>query len=353
LKPFNLVGAMVTIRDVARHARVSVGTVSNVLNDSPLVKEVTRQRVLAAIKELDFHPMAAARSLSTQRTNTIAMVRTELRPRNSHIESDPFVLDLIDGITSAAVESGIGLTFWTTYVGQREMDLYRRLVTGRQIDGLIIFAVREDDPRVAYLNDQEFPFVTFGRPEPLETDNWIDVDSAAGIQSAVRHLADLGHRRIGYISPPHEQFLARQRWAGFAAGMQEADLPIDPELIYEGDFSEKSGQLGTHYFLDLPQPPTAIICNNDRMALGASRAIQARGMVVGKHISIVGYDNVPLARYNYPPLTTLNQPTGYIGAMLFKLLLSLISGTPDRELSGKLIQPELHVRQSSGPVFKK
>lgn len=344
---------MVTIRDVARHAEVSVGTVSNVLNGSPLVKQETRERVLAAIAALGFHPMAAARTLSTQRTNTIGMVRTELRPKSHQVESDPFVIDLIDGITSAAVESGVGLTFWTTYVGQTEMDLYRRLVHSRQIDGLIVFALREEDPRIQYLKEYDFPSVIFGRPEPLETSNWIDVDSAHGIELAVRHLVELGHRRIGYISPPHEQFLTRQRWAGYVAGMNAAGLEIDPELVHEGDFSEKSGQLGAHYLLDLPQPPTAIVCNNDRMAMGAMHAIQARGLTVGEHVSVVGYDNVPLSRFSNPPLTTLSQPTRLIGAMLFNLLLSIIDGQPDATLSGKLVTPELHVRQSTGRSVKK
>ena len=145
---------MSTIRDVARHANVSTGTVSNVLNGSPLVKEETRRRVMAAIEELGFHPTAAARSLSTQRTNTIGLIRTELRPHSHHIETDPIVLDLIDGIADAAVDSSIGLTFWTIPVGPQEMELYKRLVSSRQIDGLIIFALRQNDPRVTYLQDQ-------------------------------------------------------------------------------------------------------------------------------------------------------------------------------------------------------
>ncbi len=343
---------MATIRDVAQYAKVSVGTVSNVLNNSPLVKEATRRRVLAAIEALDFHPMAAARTLTTQRTNTLGMVRTELRPQNRRIESDPVILDLIEGITSAAVESGIGLTFWTTYVGQSEMDLYRRLVSGRQVDGFILFALREEDPRIQYLQEQNFPFVTFGRPEPLETSHWIDVDSAYGIETSVRHVFELGHTRIAYITPPHEQFLARQRWEGFTSGMHAAGLPIDPDLIYEGDFSERSGQLGTHYFLDLPEPPTAILCSNDRMALGAIHAAQARHLKVGKDISIVGYDNIPLSRYSYPSLTTLSQPTSAIGSMLFTLLTSIIDEQPDSTLTGKLIKPELHVRQSTGVPVK-
>lgn len=339
---------MSTIRDVARYANVSVGTVSNVLNGSSLVKEETRQRVLDAIRALDFHPKAAARSLSTQRTNTIGMIRTELRPQRNRIESDPFVLDLIDGITNAAIESSIGLTFWTIPVGRREMELYRRLVNSRQIDGLILFALREQDPRIAFLQERDFPFVTFGRLHPQEGTNWIDLDGAYGIELAVRHLIELGHRRIGYISPPHEQYLALLRWEGFVKAMGEAGLSIDPQLVYEGDFSEKSGQIAAHVFLDHPQPPTAIICNNDRMAFGAMRSIQSRGLVVGKDVSVVGFDDIALARYSHPPLTTLSQPTHEIGKALFELLIALINRQPVESLGGKLFKPELIVRQSTG-----
>ncbi|MCA0453612.1 MAG: LacI family transcriptional regulator [Chloroflexi bacterium] len=339
---------MATIRDVAQYAKVSVGTVSNVLNGSSLVKAETRQRVLAAIEVLKFHPTAAARSLSTQRTNTIGMIRSEIRPQQNRIETDPIVLDLIDGITNAAMDSGIGLTFWTIPVGSRETDLYKQLVNSRQIDGLILFALRENDPRIAFLQQQVFPFVTFGRLDPQETPNWIDLDSAYGIELAVQHLTELGHRRIGYISPPHEQYLARQRWEGFIRGMEAAHLPFDPSLTYEGDFSEKSGQLGTHFFLDQPNAPTAIICNNDRMAFGAMRAIQARRLTVGKDISVVGFDDIPLARYSHPALTTVSQPIQTIGKALFNLLLAIINRENTDALGAKLFAPELHVRQSSG-----
>ncbi len=339
---------MATIRDVARHARVSVGTVSNVLNGSSLVKDETRQRVLNAIHELDFHPTAAARSLSTQRTNTIGMIRSELRPQSNRIESDPIVLDLIDGITNAAIESSIGLTFWTIPAGQREMELYKRLVNSRQIDGLIVFALRERDPRLTFLHEQSFPFVTFGRLDPQEGLNWIDLDGAYGIELAVRHLIELGHRRIGYISPPHEQYLAQQRWQGFVSAMQTANLPIDMQLVFEGDFSEKSGQIGTHVFLDHPQPPTAIICNNDRMAFGAMRSIQSRKLLVGQDVSVIGFDDIALARYSHPPLTTLSQPIHDIGRALYSLLIALINREPIDSLGGILFKPELVIRHSTG-----
>ena len=153
------------------------------------------------------------------------MVRTELRPYNTKIEFDPVVLDLINGITTEAIESGVGLTFWTIPVGAQEMALYRRLVSARQVDGLILFAPRENDPRIAYLMQRQFPFVVFGRNSSQHDFHWIDVDGAYGIQLAVNHLAELGHRRIGYIGPPSEQSLAEQRWMGFVAGDDSGEPP--------------------------------------------------------------------------------------------------------------------------------
>jgi DNA-binding LacI/PurR family transcriptional regulator len=130
--------------------------------------------------------------------------------------------------------------------------------------------------------------------------------------------------------------------------MNDAKLVIDKSLLFEGDFNEQSGQLGAHYFLDQYNPPTAIICNNDRMAFGAMRAIQARGLVVGQDVSVVGFDDIPLARYSNPPLTTINQPTWEIGKALFKLLMKFIDQDPIDNLGGRLIKPELVVRQSTG-----
>ncbi|MCC6803212.1 MAG: LacI family DNA-binding transcriptional regulator [Anaerolineae bacterium] len=338
---------MATIRDVARYANVSVGTVSNVLNGSPLVKDETRKRVTEAIEALSFHPAAAARSLSTKRTNTIGMVRTELRPYNTKIEFDPVVLDLISGVTTEAIDSGVGLTFWTIPVGAQETALYRRLVSARQVDGLIRFAPREHDPRITYLMERGFPFVVFGRNSSQRDFHWIDVDGAYGIRLAVDHLFELGHRRIGYVGPPSEQSLAEQRWLGFTQGMSAHGLAIDGELIFEGDFTERSGQLGAHHLLEQPQPPTAILCNNDRMAFGAMREVQSRGKVVGRDVAIIGFDDIPLARYTHPALTTIQQPVQEIGSLLFRLLQAVIEGEPTEEWSGRLIKPTLQVRQST------
>ncbi len=339
---------MSTIRDVAQFAGVSVGTVSHVLNGSSLVRDETRQRVLKAIEALHYHPKAAARSLSTQRADTIGMIRTELRPDGASVESDPFILELIAGISSAAVEDFIGLTFWTVPVGPSEIELYQRVVRGRQVDGLILFAPRRNDPRITYLKDSGFPFVLFGQHDPNDDLHWIDVDGTYGVELTVDHLAALGHERIAYLAPPIEQQLAQRRWEGFAAGMHKHGLKIDPELIVEGDFSEFSGYRCTRLLLDRLHPPTAIICSNDRMAFGAMSAAQEFGLKVGSEISIVGFDDIALARHAHPPLTTIYQPIREIGQMLYALVQALINDDPVDGLSGQLIKPVLRVRESTG-----
>lgn len=339
---------MSTIRDVAEFAGVSVGTVSHVLNGSSLVRDETRQRVLKAIETLHYHPKAAARSLSTQRADTIGMIRTELRPDGGSMESDPFILELIAGISGAAVKDFIGLTFWTVPVGPSEIDLYQRVVRGQQVDGLILFAPRLSDPRIKYLKDSGFPFVLFGRSDGNEDLHWIDVDGTQGLEITIDHLAALGHERIAYLAPPVEQQLAQRRWDGFTLGMQKHGLKIDPELIVEGDFSEFSGYRCTRLLLDRLQPPTAIICSNDRMAFGAIRSVQEQGLKVGTDISVVGFDDLSLARHAHPPLTTVYQPIREIGQLLYRLLQALINAEPVDGLSGQLIKPVLRVRESTG-----
>lgn len=339
---------MPTIRDVAEHAGVSVGTVSHVLNGSTLVREETRLRVLQAIEALKYHPKAAARSLSTQRAETIGMIRTELRPDGSSMESDPFILELIAGISSAAVQDYIGLTFWTVPVGPSEMELYQRVVGGRQVDGLILFAPRRNDPRIAYLKAANFPFVLFGQYEADSSIHWIDVDGTQGVEQTIDHLAALHHRRIAYLAPPAEQQLAQPRWNGFVAGMRKNGLQIDPTLVVEGDFSEVSGYRCARLLLDRPEPPTAIVCSNDRMAFGAMRAVQEIGLEVGSDVSVVGFDDITLARHAHPPLTTVYQPVREIGHQLYQLLQALINEQPVDGLTGQLIKPVLRVRESTG-----
>jgi LacI family transcriptional regulator len=230
------------------------------------------------------------------------------------------------------------------------MDLYHRLVKGRQVDGLILFALRKNDPRIRYLTDVGFPFVVFGHDGDNTEFSWIDVDSAYGVEISIDHLVELGHHKIGYLSPPSEQYLAQQRWSGFEQGLKKQGLTTNMNYIFEGDFTEKSGQLGTHYLLDLPDPPTAIVCANDRMAFGAIRAIQSRNLSVGQDISVVGFDDITLAQYIQPSLTTVHQPTRQIAMALFDLLQQVIRDDTSGSEVNRMIKPTLSIRNSTGAV---
>ncbi len=341
---------MTTIRDIAKRANVSVGTVSNVLNNYVGVKEETRRKVLDAIEALDYHPNAAARTLNTQRTNTIGFIRIATPGKNRRFDADPFVFDLIEGLANAAAEQQYGLTYWAAPPGAAQMELYRAATTERRVDGLIVLGLSHNDPRINYLREQSFPFVAFGRPDPLTFNTWVDVDCEHGFGTVVQYLAGLGHTRIGYLAPPNNMILTQHRWLSFSNAMDAVGLRINGHLVYGGDFSEQSGQLGTHHLLDFPQPPTAILCGNDRMAIGAMRAVQARGLVVGRDVSVVGFDDISLASYTSPLLTTLRQPTLEISKLLFERVLRVINDEEGTNDSGVLIKPELVIRQSTGPV---
>lgn len=341
---------MATISDVAKLANVSVGTVSNVLNNYPGVKDETRRRVLEAIEALDYYPLAAARSMKTQRTNTIGYICATARDEHGQFVPDPFTGSLIESLALAAIKSQIGLTYWMTPAGDAEIDLYQTIVKEQRTDGLIIVEPVIDDPRLAYLDERGFPYVLLGYPEQPASQNWVEVDSVYVMKTAVEHLAALGHKRIGYLSPPDGILLTRVRWDAFCRAMQQAELTIDETLVYEGNFREQSGLLGAQYLLDLPDPPTAIIAANDRMAFGAMNALQSRGLTIGKDISIIGVDDITLAAHTVPPLTTFRQPMNEVCDNLFNLLMRVINGEAVENLAGRLIKPEFKVRQTTGPA---
>lgn len=339
---------MATIRDIAKRAKVSIGTVSNVINNHPGVSPKTRKVVSLAIEELNYHPVAAARALSNNRTYKFGIIRAELLVENNEIEHDPFIADFVTSLTRVAIVKNVGITFWTRPAGDEVMDLYREIVMGRQVDGFIINGLRYDDERIEYLKTQQFPYVILGRPDPPTSHYWADVDSEYGIKLAVDHLAELGHKRIAFIAPPDGFILTLQRLHGFKKAMNLSNLSVVEKYIYYGNFNASSGKAGMQYLLDLQQPPTAVICNNDRMAMGAIHEAQAQKLIVGKDVSIIGYDDISLAKYMNPSLTTIRQPIVEVGEYLFDMLYKLIYGESNDIPESKVFRPELCIRNSTG-----
>lgn len=340
-----------TIRDIARRAGVSVGSVSNYLNNPEKVGRQTREAIRLAIEQLGYHPKAAARSLRTKQTFRIGMVPVISPRENRSIEpSDLPFLDFLSGVNTAAAERGFAVLLHAATSPAQELQIYRQLVGEGQVDGFILTATRPHDPRVEFLREERFPFVAFGRSENVADLCFVDVDGAKGMAEAVAHLARLGHRRIAYIAPPRGLMCAVHRWEGFQRAMAEHGLSVDPDLVIEGGFSERSGQITMHLLLDLPDPPTAVIAANDLCAFGAMRALRARGLVPGQDVSVIGFDDISIAAHWDPPLTTLAQPLRRIGSIATGIVIASVVGEEvERQV---LIEPQLVVRSSTGPARK-
>ena len=338
---------MTTIRDIATAAGVSIGTVSNYLNDPQLVAEETREKIHIKILELDFHPSAAARSLKTRQTQRIGLVPI-ISPEDyrSTDPGDNAFQELLAGLNSIAAEKGYAVLITAAPNYAQELKTYERLIGEKQVDGVVLMGIRSQDERLQFLAQKKFPFVAYGRSDVMIDYPYVDVDGAAGIEMAIRHLAELGHHKIAFITPPKGLMCTQQRWEGFTRGMAECGHSINMDYIIEGDFNQRAGQLSTHLLLDLPEPPTAIITANDICAFGAMRALQNRGQQVGKDVSVIGFDDITLADHWQPSLTTIAQPFRKIGFTLMQALISVI--TAENVLPQTMVEPKLVIRQSTG-----
>ena len=339
---------MATIRDIAKKAGVSVGTISNYLNSPDLLADPTRERIQAAIDELGYYPKAAARALKSQSSRRIGIVPDS--PSDVHGEGDPgdaAFQEYLSAVNLVAAKRDFSLLLKASIDGQGELDIYRKLVGEGQVDGMLLLGTTPNDARVKFLLEKGFPFVTFGRTGIPGHDSWVDVDGNLGMQLAVDHLVSLGHRRIAWIPTPTNLFCYQDRWNGFAATLQKHGLAVDPLYDVPGGFREVHGQVAMHLLLDLPQPPTAVITANDFSAFGAMNAVAQRGLTVGKDISVVGFDDIRMAAHWTPSLTTVKQSMRQVGVASMEMLIDMIQDRPD---SSRLIEPTLVVRRSTGPV---
>lgn len=336
----------VTRDDVARLAGVSSATVSYVINNGPRpVAEATRTKVLQAIKELGYQPNITAQNLRRQRTNTIGLVFTTIDRHLSH----PYFVDLLTSIGEECAQQGFDLLLSPCTDRTVEQTIYERLVGGGRVDGVIFTGVRHDDSRIAYLREQETPFVVLGRPENSEEICYVDVDGAQGTDEATQHLINLGWQRIAHIGLPAELICADDRLAGYRRALARNGLTYDPALAVNVPITETAGYQTMAQFLALDNPPDAIVASSDEIALGAMDAAQKQGLVVGQDIAVIGFDDIPSAAYGRPPLTTIRQPMYEIGARLGRMLIQIIKGEAI-EKRQIVLPPTLVIRESCGTL---
>ena len=327
----------VTIRDVAKAAGVSHQTVSRVINgDAPVTPE-TRARVEASIAELGYQPNAIARSLADGHTHTLACIAPNL--------TDYTFAAIIEGAEAECRQHGYFLIATSAPDEATFAAVLNELVPSRRIEGVMVINPYVDQ-RVQAL-PQNFPTVFIGgHPRAgLDVDS-VTLDDEGAARSAVRHLIELGHQRIAMITGPLVEDCTQDRITGYRETLQAAGLPFDPQLIIEGDWAATSGHAALLRFAQSEQPPTAIFAQNDRMALGALRAARDLQLNVPQQIAVIGLDDMPLASYFDPPLTTMRQDMFGIGRTAAQLLVRAVQ-QPQAQHQQVRLPTELVIRQST------
>lgn len=303
---------MATIRDVARGSRVSVATVSRVFNDSARVSETARKRVLAAATRLGYWPNGTARSLSTNRTHALGVLLPDL-----HGE---FFSEVIRGIDSAARQRRLHLLVSSFTSNPYELMSALRAVRGR-VDGLIVMTPDLDASNALPPGAGGIPTVLLNPEVEVPGRDSISIANFDGAYAMVRHLLTLGHERIATITGPESNIDARQRLDGYRAALRAAGMAPSEKLEYRGDFSERSGYEATIELLECPPRPTAIFVANDHMAVGVLGALQDSHLRVPEDVAVTGFDDIPMARYLTPPLTTVHVDMLQLGHRAVQLLL--------------------------------
>ncbi len=320
-----------TLDEVASRAGVGRGTVSRVVNGSPQVSPEARAAVQKAIDELGYVPNRAARALVTQRTDSVALVVSESEER---VFGEPFFAGIVRGVSSALADTQLQL--WLAMAqSPAERQRVEHHLTNQHVDGVMLLSLHDADPLPGLLEQRGLPVVLGGRPARMLTHDggegdadvaFVDADNEGGARLAVGHLLDRNRRRIAAIAGPQDMAAGVSRLTGYREALERAGMPVDEHLIAYGDFSEASGERAVHELLDRSPDVDAVFAASDLMAVGALRALRELGKRVPDDVSLVGFDDVAIARQTDPPLTTVHQPVEAMGREMVRLLLARIAG---------------------------
>ena len=332
----------VTIKDVARLADVSVATVSRVLNASAPVREVTRARVLKVARDLRFTPNGAARTLSSRHARALGVILPDLYGE--------FFSELLRGIDLEAQRTGHSLLVSSSHHDAHGVSVAVRSMRGR-VDGLLVMAPELSPAALATAIPDGMPVVILNALPTPGASAAVMVDNLAGTRAVVHYLAKLGHREVAFICGPRSNADAAARLRGYRTAMRSAGLTVRPEFVLAGDFTEDSGWRAARELMGRKgKRPTALFAANDAMAVGALLALHESNVDVPGEISVVGFDDIPIARYVTPALTTVHVAIDVLGgraaALLFRALADPAGGVGTHK---EVVPAELIVRHSCGP----
>jgi len=327
----------VSIKDIARKAGVSPSTVSRALHHHPRISEETGHRVRRLAQQMGYSPSLPARSLVTRHTATIAMVITHA--------SDPFLGRLVIGVEEAARSHGYSVFLSSSYRdAEREQEVIRSFHE-RRVTGVIVTGSQIDAGYVQLRERFPLPIVLINCPSYPHS---VSADNRAGARQATEHLVRLGHRRIAYVANRRSHRTDLKRLAGYKAALADHEIALDEGLLVDGDGTLTGGVLAMQHLLALSQRPTAVFCFNDMTAIGVLHTLHQAGLQVPRDCSVVGFDNLELAAFYCPPLTTVRQPGYRLGQQAMRMLLGLIEGSDNAH--AEVLPAELIVRETSGPA---
>lgn len=326
------------MKDVARLAGVSTSTVSHVINNNRFVSEQVRDRVEQAIRELNYAPSALARSLKIKQTRTIGMLLTA--------SSNPFYSEVVRGVENSCYERGYSLILCNTEGDEERMNRSLETLMQKRVDGLLMMCTETHLPSADILN--RYPSVPMVMMDwaPFEGRGDIIQDNALlGGELATQYLIDRGYTRIACIAGPLDKTPARLRLDGFHQAMAASGLAVPPDYVVDGDFEFQGGFNAMNQLLALDPPPQAVFTSNDAMAVGVYHALYQAGLRVPQDMAVMGYDNIELARYLTPPLSTIHQPKDELGELAIDTLIHRMSD-PDASQQTLVLTPELVERGS-------
>lgn len=332
-----------TINDVARLANVSKKTVSRVINDSPFVREETRTRVAAIIKELGFTPDPQARGLAFRRSFLMGLIYDN--------PNAPYVINIQEGALGALRKNGYELVVHTCDRTSAEfLNDIKHLVTRQKLDGVILLPpVSENDSLAALLKSLECPYVRVLSAPLDELENLVLSKDRESSAQVAEHLAQLGHTRIAMIVGPANYRSAHERLAGFSSALAERGLTLAPDFVVEGQYTFESGAACAELLLSRTPRPTAIFAGNDETAAGVYRTAYLRGLKIPDDLTVIGFDDSPLASRLCPSLTTMHQPIRDMGRLAAEKLMARVARVPGPPPTASTFLPQLVVRESSAP----
>ena len=329
------------IAEIARRASVSTATVSRTLNQSGPVKAATARKVWRAVTELNYVPNSHARTLVSGRSRMIGVLVSDI--------TNPFFPELLRSFETGAAEKQYDLLVTSTDYETSRMNTCLRRMLERKVDGVAIMTSEMDLGLIKELSRRGVPMVFMDVGQVGPKMSHVAIDYGNGVRQAVDHLADLGHRRIAFISGPLQLHSARTRLQAFREAMRARGLDPEKKLIREGTHTAEGGRDAMTALLRPSHRPTAVISSNDWTAIGALNAVAAAGLRVPQDISLVGFDDIPLASYTNPPLTTVRMSASDVGTVAFRALFGLISG---ERIEGDVYQipTQLVARGSSAKI---